>query len=250
MSAPSRRRVGSSSKVPLPATRFVAWDKKVRQMTAKLPKTLSLFHTHNRWVLLLALVPAALAPAQAEEPSLAETLAWMDSTYNPHERSGGGFGHGREEIFSEGKPFKRRFSFFTHENCTITLSNQDDPTAPLYSDLYTSAVYNFNLRDIDPASIKIYRYDAQAGGLSCDVDSQHMICDVAEIEFETRNQTPLIKENLHIVWPKLQGSEHEAHNNKPTFVATFYVDNSEYADRFAKAFRHAVALCGGKASPF
>jgi hypothetical protein len=77
-----------------------------------------------------------------------------------------------------------------------------------------------------------------------------MICDVAEIEFETRNQTPLIKENLHIVWPKLQGSEHEAHNNKPTFVATFYVDNSEYADRFAKAFRHAVALCGGKASPF
>ena len=69
-----------------------------------------------------------------------------------------------------------------------------------------------------------------------------MICDVAEIEFETRNQAPLIKEDLYIVWPKLQGNDHEAHDNKPSFVAAFYVDNSEYADRFAKAFGHPVAL--------
>jgi len=77
-----------------------------------------------------------------------------------------------------------------------------------------------------------------------------MNCDVAEIEFETRNQAPLIDEEFHAVYPKLKGSEHEATSNKPTFVSVFYFDDSEYAVRFAKAFRHAVTLCGGKRSPF
>jgi hypothetical protein len=30
----------------------------------------------------------------------------------------------------------------------------------------------------------------------------------------------------------------------------FFVDDVEYAARFAKAFRHAVELCGGKPEPF
>jgi hypothetical protein len=199
---------------------------------------------------LSAFVSATTSCAWAEESSLADTLAWMDSTYNSHESIGGGFGHGREEIFSAGKPFKRRYSSFTYDDCRITLHARDDPTAPLYSDLYTSTVYDFNLRDIDPASIKVYRYDAQAGGLSCDFDPAHMICNIAEIEFETRNQSPLITENIDITWPKLKGNEREGHSNKPTFVAAFYVDDSQYADRFAKAFSHAVELCGGKPSPF
>jgi hypothetical protein len=200
---------------------------------------------------LFALAPVALPCAQAEEPSLAETLAWMDSTYNPHDNVGGGFGHGREEILEAktGNSFKRRFSFFTYNDCDFTLHRRDDPTAPLYSELYSTEVDSFNLRDIDLTSIKIYRYSSQFGGLSCDI-SRNIICDVAHIEFETRNQEPLIKHELHLVYPKLQGSEHDAWSNKPTFVSAFYVDDPEYADRFAKAFRHAVALCGGKVSPF
>jgi hypothetical protein len=199
---------------------------------------------------LFALAPLAFPCAQAEEPSLAETLAWMDSTYNPHDNVGGGFGHGREEILEAetGNPFKRRFSFFTYSGCDFTLHRRDDPTAPLYSGLYSSHVDSFNLRDIDLTSIKIYRYSS-LGGLSCDV-LPNSICDVANIEFTTRNQEPLIKTELHIVFPKLQGSEHDAWSNKPTFVSEFYVDDPKYAERFAKAFRHAVALCGGKVSPF
>jgi hypothetical protein len=43
--------------------------------------------------------------AQNVPPSLADTLSWMDSTYNTHTGGGGGFGHGVEEIFSDGKLF-------------------------------------------------------------------------------------------------------------------------------------------------
>jgi hypothetical protein len=90
-----------------------------------LPRTLS-SRTTVIFRVVFALVPAALPPAQAEEPPLAETLTWMDSTYNSHEGSGGGFGHGGEEIFSDGKPFKRRFSSFTYNDSDITLTNRDD----------------------------------------------------------------------------------------------------------------------------
>ena len=42
--------------------------------------------------LVLVLVTAPMT-TQAEGPSLAETLAWMDNTFNPHEHSSG-HGHG------------------------------------------------------------------------------------------------------------------------------------------------------------
>src|SRR6266581_6617580 len=166
-----------------------------------------------------------LSLAQGAQPTLSETLAWMDSTYNPHKDTGGAWGHGIEEIYSNGKPFKRRTSTFTYDGCQMILHAQDDPTAPLYSDLYTSRIYNFNLRDIDPNSVKIYSYDPQYGGLSCASNQRDMICSVGEIEFQTRNQEPLMGEDFHIVWPKLKGTEHEAKESKKTFVAEFYMDD-------------------------
>jgi hypothetical protein len=174
----------------------------------------------------------------------------MDSTYNPHKDTGGAWGHGIEEIYSNGKHFKRRTSMFTYDGCQMILRAKDDPTAPLYSDLYTTRIYNFNLRDIDPNSVKIYSYDPQYGGLSCDFDRGDMICSVGEIEFQTRNQEPLIDEDLHIVYPTLKGTEHDAKDKTKTFVWAFYMDDIEYAKRFAKAFRHVIALCGGKPSVF
>jgi hypothetical protein len=77
-----------------------------------------------------------------------------------------------------------------------------------------------------------------------------MLCTVAEMEIETRNQEPLMEENFHIVWPKLKGAEHEATKNNKTFVAALYFDDATYAKRFSNALRHAIGLCGGKASPF
>lgn len=81
-----------------------------------------------------------------------------------------------------------------------------------------------------------------------------MQCSLAEMVFETRNETrnqaPLMDVASHTVYPKLKGDEHDANTNSKTFVAEFYIDDTEYANRFVKAFRHAVVLCGGTPSPF
>lgn len=198
----------------------------------------------------LCLLTFAASPAGAEEPSLSETLVWMDSTYNPHQEEGGSWGHGREEIFSAGKPFKRRSSTFSYDDCNITLRTNDDPTTPLYRELYSSYVYSFNLKDIDPNSIRLSFFDPQLGGLSCDWELPGMVCSIAEMELETRNQLPLMEEDFHLVYPKLSGNEHDVRRTDKTFVAAFFIDDAKYAERFAKAFRHAIELCGGKASPF
>jgi hypothetical protein len=71
------------------------------------------------------------------------------------------------------------------------------------------------------------------------------------VEFETRNQEPLIDEKFHVVYTKLSGTDHERNGGKKTFLAAFYMDDERnYAGRFAKAFRHAIAQCGGKPSIF
>ena len=172
--------------------------------------------------------------ARDAEPSLSEALAWMDSTYNSHQVNGGAFGHGVEEIYIDGKLSKRRTETFTYDGCQITLHDNDDQTSPLYSSLFSSHMYTFNLRDIDPASIKLSLLDSQHGGLSCDIDQTHMSCDIAEMEFETHNQAPLIDEDSHTVFANLQGSDHEFKNKSKTFVAVFYLDDTEYAARFVK----------------
>jgi hypothetical protein len=60
----------------------------------------------------------------------------------------------------------------------------------------------------------------------------------------------IVDENIHTVCPKLEGTEHETRSKGRTFFIVFYVDDIPYMERFAKAFRHAIALCGGKLSVF
>jgi hypothetical protein len=194
-------------------------------------------------------LPASL---QAEDatPSLADTLAWMDSTYNPHTGEGGSFGHGHKEIYTAGTLFERQDETFKYNGCQLSLQYRDDPNSPLFDQMYGEIIYTFDLHDIDPASITVRQFDSQAGGLSCDVSPTTMTCDIAEIALETRNQVPLIAESVHTTWPHLQGADHEASSSKKTFVTTFFIDDTKYAARFEKALRHAIALCGGKKSTF
>ncbi|HEX3674860.1 MAG TPA: hypothetical protein VHU87_11345 [Rhizomicrobium sp.] len=189
-------------------------------------------------------------PAQSAESSLSETLDWMDSTYNSHGASGGGYGHGLKETYSKGNLFERRTESFTYDGCEITLHEQDDPSAPLFSEMYVSYVEKFNLGDVDAASVKLYSASSQYGGISCDLVADAASCDMATIEFQTRNQKPLIAEQFHAVYPKLKGHDHDSTSANKTFVASFYLDDLEYAKRFDTAFRHAVQLCGGKPSTF
>jgi hypothetical protein len=62
---------------------------------------------------------------------------------------------------------------------------------------------------------------------------------------------PKIKEDSVSTYAELTGTDHnaEGHNNQQS-KGWFIVDDVSYAERFAKAFRHAVELCGGKSSKF
>jgi hypothetical protein len=202
----------------------------------------------NYTIILSTLV---LLPTQASAdvltPSLAETLAWMDSTYNSHEDIGGAFGHGRWEIFSiDGLLFERRMSSFSYNECNISLITKDDPTTPLFIDtMYSITLYKFRLGDLDPYIVSVEPYSSVVG-LPCDLNT----CDRAKVEFETHNDTPNIDEKSDTVFPKAKGADHEAVQDRKTFAAQFYVDDVAYARRFADAFRHAIKLCGGVRSPF
>jgi hypothetical protein len=205
------------------------------------------------FVLLNSFAVALLLPiwsAQSTEPSLCETFDWMNGTYNSHGASGGGYGHELKETYSKGKLFERRTESCTYDGCQITLHEQDDPGAPLFSEIYVSYVEKFNLGDVDPDLVKLYSAGSQYGGISCDLVADATSCDIATIEFQTRNQKPLAAEQFHAVYPKPKGRDHDSTIANKTFVATFYFDDREYATRFATAFRHDVMLCGGEPSTF
>ena len=113
--------------------------------------------------LALALLVSILVvsnPAHTDEPSLAETLLWMDNTYNPHEHYSG---HGRWETYSVGKIFQRRSTRLTYEGCRLTFSTTGGVLVQNYQD---SSSLTANLGDIDPTSIHTTAYSSQTAGTS------------------------------------------------------------------------------------
>ena len=94
-------------------------------------------------------------------------------------------------------------------------------------------------------------YSSQTAGTSCEAfPSLEMDCDIAEMTFETRNQIPLIETRYHFVYPELKGKDHDSFSEGKSFEAGIGIDDVKYAARFETAFRHAVTLCGGRASAF
>jgi hypothetical protein len=170
---------------------------------------------------------SSLSVAEDAQPTLSQTLAWMDSTYNPHYNTGGSWGHNVFEAHnSDGKITVRRTSTFTYDGCQITLYSEDYPVG--LDGIHWTTIYRFNLRDLDPTAVT--------------TDSM--------VEFRAHNQEPLVEEDVHTVYPKLEGTEHETRSKGKTFFIVFYMDDIPYMERFVKAFRHAIALCGGKSSVF
>jgi hypothetical protein len=186
--------------------------------------------------------------AQDGQLSLTETLAWMDKTFNPHEA--GSLGYGEYAEYSNGKLMTRRTETFTYVGCKMTLHIQDDPKAAIPGYWYTSRLYSFSLHDIDPASFEISTFDSKHAGLPCGINPLGMTCNMESIFFKTTDKELLLEEEGTTVYKEQQGDAHETHGNNKTFGAFFYLNNLEYADHFAKAFRHAISLCGGKPSPF
>lgn len=205
---------------------------------------------YTRYIALTAFASLFLSSALAEEtPSLQETLSWMDSTFNAHS-NGGSFGRGEEIIYDGSEIFKRKTQIFTYDGCKITLVEKEDPSSSIGKTMYMDTISKFNLRDVDPSSIRISKLDAHQAGHRCDIDPKHMICDLANIDFEIRNQEPLIDKQIHATFPKLEGKDHENVHQSKSYMAVWVFDDPEYADRFAKAFINAINLCGGKRSAF
>lgn len=194
---------------------------------------------------LLALTVALFFPVRAEGPSLAETLQWMDNTYNRH---GGSFGHGHWETYSVGKLFQRRDTRLTYDGCKMTVSVSGGLLVDNYQD---SSKHTFRLSDIDPISVRTRAYSSQLAGIACDAfPSLGMVCDIAEMSFETRNKVPLVESEYHHVYPELKGAEHDTYSRDKTNETSILIDDVKYAARFEAAFRHAVMLCGGRPSAF
>jgi hypothetical protein len=220
----------------------------------------------KRFALLLALVIVVAGSffayrAIAKHRDLKETLAWMEQTYNPHD--GGenyGRGHGDETHYLQNtrlrteditQEFHQTFAY--KGDCAVVMHHETVPVG-VYRTVYTIGDYTYSLCDVDPDSIQIHKYDFHNDVGGCtdpeQVDLFKLNCTSAEVEFHTRNEVPKIKEDSVTTYTELTGKDHEAQIHKQSSKGWFIVDDVVYAERFAKALRHAVELCGGKTSKF
>lgn len=218
----------------------------------------------KRVVLTLAAVVLGLGSffayrAIANHRDLKETLLWMDQTYNPHEGGDNfGQGHGWEiHYLQKGnvEEITEKFNTtFTHDGgCNVVTRSETFPVG-VFSETPSVTTYKINLRDIDPDSIKVKTYDTHKDVFSCadpeQVKLYELNCDNAEIEFLTRNGATDINEDSVRTFTKLTGSDHELRNVSKTNKGWLVVDDVPYAQRLAKALKHAVELCGGRGSRF
>jgi hypothetical protein len=195
----------------------------------------------------------------ANHRDLKETLLWMDQTYNPHEGGDNfGQGHGWETHYlQKGKVEEITEKFnttFTYEgDCNVVTRSETLPVGA-FDQTPNVTTYRVNLRDIDPDSIEIKTLDSHNDVFSCadpeQVKLYDLNCDNAEIQFLTRNGAAAINENSVTTFTKLTGNEHEGRSVSKTSRGFLVVDDVAYAQRLAKALKHAVELCGGKRSRF
>jgi hypothetical protein len=186
-------------------------------------------------VCLLSITVLALpCHAQAQQPSLSDTFSWIDSTYNFHALDGGSAGHGLIEIDDHNGLPSRRNDSFSYNKCTIKIHHD------IGSSLLTLFKTNdeiIDLSKIDPTTINVTLYNKIENVLTMPQCVQNSICDAATVDFSTINQQPMIVVDF------TTHKENHSHSN-------LLVDDVDYAPRLAKAFRHAVELCGGKPSLF
>jgi hypothetical protein len=155
--------------------------------------------------------------AQNSHPSLKDTLQWMHSAF-PESRSAAEsrFNQTRELNFIEGKGD-------ASPSCTITIVEHwkaDDK--PVTRD----TVIGLSL--IDPESIKWYVDDV--------------------LDKSAGELTMVATDDKKIIVEKIENKEEDKPYLSERIFISFIVP--DYAARFAKAFKNAVTLCGGKTSAF
>jgi hypothetical protein len=219
--------------------------------------------TRSEVKLLLILVVGSLIASQTfvslsgcrRNPELSETLTWMDNTYNPQSVTGtkghgqvdwydsdsSNTGRGRHLVYGHTETFK-------YDGCRFTLL-----TTLTMGDIITHDVDAFDLHDINPQSIKTGLTSSDFDScvvVKADNDPLTKVCERAHIGFDTHSKAAVIEEQSHAIYASLKGSDHDSRSSRKETSGSFWVDDIEYADRFAKEFRHAVELCGGRPEPF
>lgn len=169
----------------------------------------------------IALVLALAACNKAQQgPSLSDTLSWMSHTYNPSSDGFGGHGLTSGKCSANCEDVGTEISFretFAYSGCQIS-------TTTISSRKSDHGLHEtFSLGEIDPQSIRVLN-DPMIGE------------DGVQVKFSARNDIEALTYSGNIIG-KSDNSE-------------WSVDDAAYARQFAEAFRHAVALCGGKASAF
>jgi len=200
---------------------------------------------------ILLLSFPSFGQVKATGPSLEDTFKWMDQTYNG----------GRRGLFQQwtrdGKLYVEYLEDFTYTQCSISHTVKELPDSGTAKDIWTqSNVEVFNLRDIDPTTVKVVPFDRIVGTDCLDPDEvkrNKLSCDgQAEVRFSTRNEALKINYHSVTIFPGIPENkpDHKSDQTGTQSSAAFSMYDAAYAKRFAKAFTHAVELCGGTRSDF
>jgi hypothetical protein len=206
--------------------------------------------THLSLIFLVFSLPS-FGQVKSSGPSLEDTFRWMDQTYNG----------GRRGLFQQwtkdGKLYVSYLEDFTYIQCSISHTVKELPDSKGAKYTWTqSNVEIFNLRDIDPTTVKVVPFDSTVGTSCLDPDEvkrSKLSCDgQAEVRFSTRNEAPNINYHSVTVFPNIPENKanHKLDQTGTQSYAAFSMYDTAYARRFADAFAHAVELCGGTRSDF
>jgi hypothetical protein len=184
-------------------------------------------------LLFMALTVLSLSACTSKgERDLAQTLAWMSETYNN--------GHGEiENTARYGGSIRRMTQTLEYSGCQVTSKTHEVHVAgPPGAN--PEVAYTFDLANVDPQSLRLCSYDG--------VLIFHESCAPPE-QFR-----PDPEESLRTLL--YFSTTNEARAIRVTSMGitlsreSFILDDLDYARRFAKAFRRAAELCGGKPSKF
>jgi len=190
--------------------------------------------THRTLMALVVLIasPAFAQSQRQDNPSVKETLRWMQTTL---ESGAGDYSVGHEVRSVRLEDFvgcKVHFSYSTHQEPYANGEPSPEPNKTYHVD------YLFGLGDIDPTNITF----SKGSGLHAGDDGLHE--SPSFLTIRTRNDEKKI--TIRLPW------ESEADSKPDDASLIFSLDSidNDYVVRFAKAFKHAVEACGGKPSLF
>jgi hypothetical protein len=196
-----------------------------------------------------------LQAQQQREASLAQTEEWINQTFTvdlnasrascnefdpdkPGSEYGTGFYCLYEKYSLDLKGCRATLSIsHSHRTHTLALTDQEDEK--------DSTMLSFNLRDIDPSTIRTGETTGSFGPLRG--KTFHDNVPSVRVDFSTTNDA----DTMTLIYPHGHEPTTQYKKHKCCDSSGSGIDmKPEYAPRFVKAFRHAVELCGGKTSTF